>query len=84
MLPDLEIGDLLIVPSMGAYTKASATSFNGFQPPVDRRGRRPERAAQARAPRCRPSRARPGLAPPPASRRGTAAASGPATVSPSA
>ena len=34
MLPDLEIGDLLIVPSMGAYTKASATSFNGFQPPV--------------------------------------------------
>lgn len=34
MLPDLEIGDLLIVPGMGAYTKASATSFNGFQPPV--------------------------------------------------
>jgi ornithine decarboxylase len=34
MLPDLQIGDLLIVPSMGAYTKASATSFNGFQPPV--------------------------------------------------
>ena len=34
MLPDLEIGDLLIVPGMGAYTRASATSFNGFQPPV--------------------------------------------------
>ena len=34
MLPDMEIGDLLIVPGMGAYTKASATSFNGFQPPV--------------------------------------------------
>jgi ornithine decarboxylase len=34
MLPDLDIGDLLIVPGMGAYTKASATSFNGFQPPV--------------------------------------------------
>ena len=34
MLPDLQIGDLLIVPSMGAYTKASATTFNGFQPPV--------------------------------------------------
>ena len=33
-LPDLEVGDLLLVPSMGAYTKASATSFNGFQPPV--------------------------------------------------
>jgi ornithine decarboxylase len=34
MLPDLEIGDLLVVPGMGAYTRASATSFNGFQPPV--------------------------------------------------
>jgi ornithine decarboxylase len=34
MLPDMEIGDLLIVPGMGAYTKASATSFNGFQPPA--------------------------------------------------
>src|SRR5262249_59302384 len=34
MLPDLQIGDLLIVPGMGAYTKASATTFNGFQPPV--------------------------------------------------
>lgn len=33
-LPDLEVGDLLIVPGMGAYTKASATSFNGFQPPA--------------------------------------------------
>ncbi|MBI4477115.1 MAG: type III PLP-dependent enzyme [Acidobacteria bacterium] len=34
MLPELEIGDLLLVPGMGAYTKASATSFNGFAPPV--------------------------------------------------
>ena len=34
LLPNLEVGDLLIVPGMGAYTKASATSFNGFQPPV--------------------------------------------------
>ncbi len=34
LLPDLEIGDLLIVPGMGAYTRASATCFNGFQPPV--------------------------------------------------
>lgn len=33
-LPELEIGDLLLVPGMGAYTKASATSFNGFVPPV--------------------------------------------------
>jgi len=33
-LPELEIGDLLLVPGMGAYTKASATSFNGFLPPV--------------------------------------------------
>lgn len=33
-LPDLEIGDLLVVPGMGAYTKASATSFNGFMPPA--------------------------------------------------
>jgi len=33
-LPSLEVGDLLMVPSMGAYTRASATSFNGFQPPV--------------------------------------------------
>jgi len=34
LLPDLDIGDLLMVPGMGAYTKASATAFNGFQPPV--------------------------------------------------
>lgn len=33
-LPELEIGDLLLVPGMGAYTKASATSFNGFLPPI--------------------------------------------------
>lgn len=29
-LPPLEIGDLLIVPGMGAYTNASASTFNGF------------------------------------------------------
>ncbi|MFO1019477.1 MAG: type III PLP-dependent enzyme [Planctomycetales bacterium] len=30
LLPELEIGDLLIVPSMGAYTAASASGFNGL------------------------------------------------------
>ena len=34
LLPDLEIGDMLLVPGMGAYTRASATSFNGFHPPT--------------------------------------------------
>ncbi|MFH1312283.1 MAG: type III PLP-dependent enzyme [Candidatus Eisenbacteria bacterium] len=33
VLPGLDIGDLLLVPGMGAYTNASATSFNGFAPP---------------------------------------------------
>ena len=28
--PPLEMGDLLLVPSCGAYTSASATTFNGF------------------------------------------------------
>jgi ornithine decarboxylase len=32
-LPQLEVGDLLLAPGMGAYTIASATSFNGFAPP---------------------------------------------------
>jgi ornithine decarboxylase len=32
-LPRLAVGDLLLVPGMGAYTSASATSFNGFAPP---------------------------------------------------
>jgi len=32
-LPQLEVGDLLLSPGMGAYTIASATSFNGFAPP---------------------------------------------------
>lgn len=31
-LPRLDIGDLILVPGMGAYTSASATSFNGFAP----------------------------------------------------
>lgn len=29
-MPDLEIGELLLVPTMGAYTSASATGFNGL------------------------------------------------------
>jgi ornithine decarboxylase len=29
-LPELEIGELLLVPSMGAYTSASASGFNGL------------------------------------------------------
>ncbi|MGV3484848.1 MAG: type III PLP-dependent enzyme, partial [Planctomycetaceae bacterium] len=32
-LPDLQIGDLLLVPTMGAYTSASACYFNGLPPP---------------------------------------------------
>lgn len=31
-LPGLELGDILVVPSMGAYTSCSATNFNGFLP----------------------------------------------------
>ena len=31
-LPDLQVGDLLLVPTMGAYTCASATNFNGLEP----------------------------------------------------
>jgi ornithine decarboxylase len=29
-LPDLEVGELLLVPTMGAYTAASASPFNGL------------------------------------------------------
>lgn len=29
-LPDLDIGELLLVPTMGAYTNASASTFNGL------------------------------------------------------
>jgi len=29
-LPDLEIGELLLVPTMGSYTNASASPFNGL------------------------------------------------------
>jgi ornithine decarboxylase len=29
-LPELEIGDLIVAPMMGAYTSASATEFNSF------------------------------------------------------
>jgi len=32
-LPELEVGDWLYFRNMGAYTKASASSFNGFHPP---------------------------------------------------
>lgn len=31
-LPELEDGDLLMIPSAGAYTNAAATHFNGFDP----------------------------------------------------
>ncbi len=31
MLPDLDIGELLLVPTMGAYTSASASNFNGLE-----------------------------------------------------
>ncbi len=30
-LPELEIGDMCYVEEFGAYTKAAATCFNGFQ-----------------------------------------------------
>ncbi|MCA9127549.1 MAG: type III PLP-dependent enzyme [Planctomycetales bacterium] len=30
LLPDLEIGELILVPCMGAYTSASASPFNGL------------------------------------------------------
>lgn len=30
MLPELKTGDLVLVPDCGAYTSASATTFNGF------------------------------------------------------
>lgn len=30
VLPELEIGELLLVPTMGAYTSASASGFNGL------------------------------------------------------
>ncbi len=32
-LPELDIGDWLLFPQMGAYTVAAASSFNGFAPP---------------------------------------------------
>lgn len=31
MTEPLELGDLLLVPVCGAYTSASATTFNGFR-----------------------------------------------------
>jgi ornithine decarboxylase len=30
LLPELQVGELLLVPSMGAYTAASASAFNGL------------------------------------------------------
>src|SRR5206468_9301432 len=78
LLPSLEVGDLLIVPGMGAYTKASATSFNGFQPPVTvvddgqsvprKRARRvasKPRAVRPRAASSVPSRRLPAVGPTP-------------------
>lgn len=32
-LPELAVGDILLVPTMGAYTRVSASRFNGFSPP---------------------------------------------------
>lgn len=32
LLPDLNVGDLVIIPTMGAYTSVSATHYNGFLP----------------------------------------------------
>eukprot|EP01029_Cantina_marsupialis_P030160 TRINITY_DN802_c0_g2_i1.p1 TRINITY_DN802_c0_g2~~TRINITY_DN802_c0_g2_i1.p1 ORF type:complete len:258 (-),score=46.70 TRINITY_DN802_c0_g2_i1:246-920(-) len=32
MMPELDIGDILVSPNMGAYTSASATHFNHFEP----------------------------------------------------
>jgi len=34
-LPEMEIGDLLLFSSMGAYTSASASTFNGFPKPKE-------------------------------------------------
>jgi ornithine decarboxylase len=31
-LPDMDLGDLVYAPNMGAYSAASSTSFNGFPP----------------------------------------------------
>jgi ornithine decarboxylase len=31
--PEYQVGDLFVFPSMGAYTSASATTFNGFALP---------------------------------------------------
>jgi ornithine decarboxylase len=33
-LPEMHLDDLLVAGSMGAYTFAEATSFNGFEPPT--------------------------------------------------
>lgn len=30
MLPELEVGDWLVSPNMGAYTKSMGSDFNGF------------------------------------------------------
>lgn len=32
LLPNLSIGDIILIPSMGAYTNVSATNYNGFKP----------------------------------------------------
>ncbi|MDP2717614.1 MAG: type III PLP-dependent enzyme, partial [Candidatus Micrarchaeota archaeon] len=31
-MPEMEIGDLIISPNMGAYTTGMSSSFNGFPP----------------------------------------------------
>jgi ornithine decarboxylase len=32
--PEYQVGDVFVIPNMGAYTSASATTFNGFPVPV--------------------------------------------------
>ena len=80
LLPDLNIGDLLMVPGMGAYTKASATAFNGFHPPVtvvdDGRAAPRKRAPRVAKPRVVRPRAASGMT----TRR--LPANGPASVPP--
>ena len=31
-LPEMDLGDLVYAPNIGAYSAASSTSFNGFPP----------------------------------------------------
>ncbi len=64
MLPELEVGDLLLVPAMGAYTRASATWFNGFNPPATVIDERMSPKVRRIGPRTSPVGARPTRMPP--------------------